>query len=64
MGARNRKQGAARVGPGVGKKKVKIMKIGKKLENGLGVVGGGPDWSKMISVSVGRFLNGFWPRIH
>ena len=60
-GARNRKQGAARVGPGVGKQ-FKIMKIWKKLENGVGVVGGGPDWSKMISASVGMFLNGFRPR--
>ena len=51
------------MGPGVGKI-FKIMKIGKKLENGLGVVGGGPDWSKMIRAIVGRFLNGFWPRIH
>ena len=42
----------------------KIMKIGEKLENGLGVGGGGPDWSKMISASVGTFLNGLRPSIH
>ena len=63
VGARKRKQGAARVGPGVGKI-FKIMKIGKKLENGLGVVGGPPDRCKMISAIIGRFLNRFWPRIH
>jgi hypothetical protein len=51
------------VGPGVGKI-FKIMKIGKKLENGVGVVGGPPDRCKMIRAIVGRFLNGFWPRIH
>ena len=49
--------------PGVGKI-FKIMKIGKKLENGLGVVGGPPDRCKMISAIIGRFLDGFWPRIH
>ena len=37
----------------------KNMKIGKKLENGLGVVGGAPDWCKMIRAIVGMFLNGF-----
>ena len=63
VGARNRKQRAVRVDPGVGKK-IKIMKIGKKLENGLGVVGGPPDRCKMIRAIVGRCLNGFWPRIH
>ena len=42
----------------------KNMKIGKKLENGLGVVGGAPDWCKMISAIVGTCLNGFRPRIH
>ena len=42
----------------------KNMKIGEKLENGLGVGGGGLDWFKMIRAIVGRFLNGFWPRIH
>ena len=41
----------------------KNMNIGEKLENGLGVVGGGLDWCKMISAVVGTFLNGFWPRI-
>ena len=41
----------------------KSMKIGEKLENGLGVGGGGPDWSEMISASVGTCLNGFRPRI-
>ena len=61
--SRNRKQGAARVGAGGGKI-LKIMKIGKQLENGVGVVGGGPDWSKMIRAIVGTFLNGFRPRIH
>mgnify|MGYP001404592709 CR=1 FL=1 len=55
--------GGGRVGLGVGEI-CKNMKIGKKLENGLGVVGGGPDWCKMISAIVGTFLNGFWPRIH
>ena len=48
---------------GVGKI-CKIMKLGGKLENGLGVVGGAPDWCKMISAIVGTFLNGFWSRIH
>ena len=51
------------MGPGVGNI-FKYMEIWKKLENGVGVVGGGPDWSKMISVIIGRFLNRFWPRIH
>ena len=63
VGAKNRKQGAEQVVAGAGEI-CKIMKIGKKLENGLGVGGGGPDWSKMISASVGIFLNGFRPRIH
>ena len=36
----------------------------EKLENGLGVVGGAPDWCKMISAIIGTFLNGFRPRIH
>ena len=36
------------------------MKNKKTLENGLGVVGGGPDWSKMISAIVRLFLNRFW----
>ena len=63
MGARKRKQGAEQVVAGVGEI-CKIMKMGKKLENGLGVGGGGPDWSKMISASVGRVLDGFRPRIH
>ena len=53
----------ARGGAGVGKI-CKNMKIGKKLENGLGVVGGGLDWCKMISAVVGTFLNRFWLRIH
>ena len=48
---------------GVGKI-CKIMKIGNRLENGLGVVGGASDWSKMISAIIGTFLNGFWPRLH
>ena len=42
----------------------KNVKKREKLENGLGVVGGGPDWSKMIRAIVGTFLNRFWPRIH
>ena len=63
VGAINRKQGVARVGAGVGKI-CKNMKIGEKLENGLGVGGGGLDWCKMISAIVGTFLNGFWPMMH
>ena len=63
VGAKKRKQGAAQVVLGV-RQICKNMKIGKKLENGLGVVGGGLDWCKMISAVVGTFLNGFWPRIH
>ena len=63
MGSKKREQGAERVVAGVGKI-CKNMKIGKKLGNGLGVVGGAPDWSKMIRGVVGRFLNGVWPRIH
>ena len=47
MGAKKRKQGAEQVVAGVGEI-CKNMKIGKKLENGLGVVGGGLDWCKMI----------------
>ena len=35
----------------------KNMKIEEKVENGLGVVGGGLDWCKMISAVVGTFLN-------
>ena len=62
VGAKKRKQGAAQVVLGV-RQICKNMKIGKKLENGLGVGGGGPDWSKMISASVGIFLNGFRPII-
>ena len=62
VGANKRKQGAEQVVAGVGKIS-KNMKIGKKLENGLGVVGGAPDWCKMISAIVGTFLNGFWPII-
>ena len=42
MGAKKRKQGAEQVVAGVGKI-CKNMKIGKTLENGLGVVGGAPD---------------------
>ena len=42
VGARNRKQGAEQVVAGVGKIR-KNMKIGKTLENGLGVGGGAPD---------------------
>ena len=61
--AKKRKQGSEQVVAGVGKI-CKNMKIAKKLENGLGVVGGAPDWCKMISAIVGTFLNGFWPRIH
>ena len=60
---KNRKLGAEQVVAGV-KEICKIMKIGKKLENGLGVVGGGPDCCKMIRAIVGRFFNGFWPMIH
>ncbi len=63
MGAKNRKQGAEQMVAGVGEI-CKNMKIGKKLENGLGVVGGAPDWCKMISAIIGTFLNGFGPRIH
>ena len=63
VGAKNRKQGAEQVVAGVGKI-CKITKIWEKLENGLGVVGGAPDWCKMISAIVGTFLNRFWPRIH
>ena len=54
VGAKKRKQGAEGVGAGVGEI-FKNMKIGKKVENGLGVVGGGPDWSKMIRAIVGTF---------
>ena len=63
VGAKNRKQGAEQVVAGVGEI-CKMMKIGKKLESGLGVVGGALDWSKMISASVGIFLNRFGPMIH
>ena len=56
VGAKKRKQGAAQVVLGV-RQICKNMKIGKKLENGLGVVGGAPDWCKMISAVVGTFLN-------
>ena len=63
VGSKKRKQGAERVVAGV-RKICKNMKIGKKLENGLGVVGGGSDWCKMIRASVGRVLSRFWPRIH
>ena len=63
VGARKRKQGAEYVVACVGKI-CKNMKIGKKLENGLGVVGGAPDWCKVISAIVGTFLNRVWPRIH
>ena len=56
--SKKRKQGEERVVAGV-RKIYKNMKIGKKLEHELGVVGGAPDWCKMI-----KFLNGFWPRIH
>ncbi len=63
VGSKKRKQGAERVVAGV-RKICKNMKIGKKLENGLGEVGGAPDWCKMISAIIGRFLNRFWPRIH
>ena len=63
VGAKKRKQGAAQVVLGV-RQIYKNTKIGKKLENGLGVVGGTPDWCKMISAVVGTFLNGFWPGIH
>ena len=50
---------------GAGVRKIcKNMKIGKKLENELGVVGGAVDRCKMIRAIVGRLLNGFWPRIH
>ena len=61
--ARKRKQGCEEGVAGVGEL-CRNMKIGKMLENGLGVVGGGSDWCKMISAIIGRFLNGFWPRIH
>ena len=63
VGAKKRKQGAEQVVAGLGKI-CKNMKIGKKLENGLGVVGGAPDWCKMISAIIGTFLNVFWLRIH
>ena len=42
VGSKKRKQGAERVVAGV-RKICKNMKIGKKSENGLGVVGGAPD---------------------
>ena len=42
VGAKKRKQGAAQVVLGV-RQICKNMKIGKKLENGLAVVGGAPD---------------------
>ena len=58
VGAINRKQGSEQVVAGVGEI-CENMKIRKKLENGLGVVGGAPDWCKMISAIVGTFLNGF-----
>ena len=48
VGAKKRKQGAAQVVLGV-RQICKNMKVGKKLENVLGVVGGAPDWCKMIS---------------
>ena len=54
VGAKNRKQGAEQVVAGVGEI-CKIMKIGKKLENGVGVAGGPPDRCKMIRAIVGRF---------
>ena len=61
-GCENRKQGVERVVAGVGKI-CKNIKVRKKFENGLEVVGGAPDWCKMIRAIVGTFLNGFWPRI-
>ena len=60
---KSRKQGAEQVVAGVGEM-CKNMKIGKKLENGLGVAGGPPDRCKMISAIIGTFLNRFWLRIH
>ena len=63
VGSKNRKHGAERVVAGV-RKIYKNMKLRNKLENGLGLVGGAPDWCKMISAIVGTFLNGFWPMIH
>ena len=61
VGSKKRKQGAERVVAGV--RKI-YMEIGNKLENGMRVVGGAPDWCKMISAIIARFLNGFWPRSH
>ena len=55
VGSKKRKQGAERV---VAEK----YENRQELENGLGEVGGAPDWCKMISAIVGTFSNG--PAIH
>ena len=64
VGSKKRKQGAERVVAGV-RKICKNMKIWKKLENGLGEVGGAPDCCKMISAIVGTkqvFANNSWKK--
>ena len=55
-GCEKEETGGGQVVLGVGEI-CKNMKIGEKLENGLGVVGGGLDWCKMISAVSETFLN-------